>query len=220
MSRTARIIIPGLPHHVTQRGNRGQDTFFCPDDYQQYLLWLEQYAVRYGLRVWAYCLMSNHIHLVAVPTTAEAVGQVLRSLQMRHSQHVNAAQGTTGHLWHGRYYSCVLDEPHLLAAVRYVERNPVRAGLVERAEEYMWSSARPHCGLRKDPVLTKDIPLAEMVGNWTQWLMAPEDDAVASHLRRRTLDGDPCGSEAFRADIAGRIGRDLTRRPVGRPVKN
>jgi putative transposase len=147
------------------------------------------------------------------------MGQVLRSLQMRHSQHVNAAQGTTGHLWHGRYYSCVLDEPHLISAVRYVERNPVRSGLVARAEQYAWSSAAPHCGLRTDPVISDGLPLLGMVNDWERWLMEPGDEPALIRLRHRTLDGRPCGSGDFAESVAACLGRDLSRKPVGRPRK-
>ena len=120
MSRTARAIIPTVPHHVTQTGNRGGDVFFPPEDRQQYLVWLSRYCKAHGLKVWAYCLMTNHIHLIAVPAASDALGRVLRPLQMRHAQRVNAAQGWRGHLWGDRYYACALDETHLWEAARYV----------------------------------------------------------------------------------------------------
>jgi len=220
MPRTARVIVPGMPHHFTQRGNRGQQTFFSMEDQQYYLLSLAKYGQRYGLSVWAYCLMPNHIHVVAVPQTEAAPGQVFRVLHTLHSQKVNARQGLGGHLWQGRYYSSDLDEAHLYAAVRYVERNPVRAGIVASAEDYMWSSARPHCGLRRDPVLASDLPLLATINNWAAWLQ-DEDDATAVNLiRRKTMKGDPCGDAAFVARVGDLLGRDLARAGRGRPRKS
>lgn len=208
-----------VPHHVTQRGNRGLDVFFTDDDRQQYLVWLAEYAALHALKVWAYCLMTNHVHLVVVPGSPEALARVLRPLQMRYSQRINSAHQWAGHLWHGRYFSCPLDADHLWAAVRYVERNPVRAGLVEVAEDYEWSSARVHCGLRRDPVLSPDIPLLHAVPDWRGWLREPENNTTLALLRNRTRDGMPCGDDAFVERIAGMVGRPLAKRPQGRPRK-
>ena len=220
MPRMARAVAAGLPHHVTQRGNRGLDVFFTADDRQEYLVRLAEYAGRHGLKVWAYCLMSNHVHLVVVPSRPESLADTLRPLHMRHAQRVNAERGWQGHLWQGRYFSCPLDEPHLWEAVRYVERNPVRAGIVGRAEAYPWSSAAPHCGLRADPVLSPDLPLLGAVDDWPAWLEAP-DDAVSLEqleiLRRRTHTGLPCGNQSFVKRVARLVGRPLEDRSRGRP---
>ena len=219
MPRTARVIVPGMPHHFTQRGNRGQQTFFSLEDQQYYLLSLAKYGQKYGLRVWAYCLMSNHMHLIAVPQTETAPAEVFRILHTLHSQKVNARHGLGGHLWQGRYYSSVLDGEHLHAAVRYVERNPVRAGIVEKAEDYMWSSARPHAGLRKDTVLSQDLPLLETIPDWAGWLRDEDDMGTVYRIREATMRGDPCGGLDFLANIGQVIGRDLTKRLRGRPRK-
>jgi putative transposase len=199
--------VPGLPHHFTQRGNGGARTFFTNGDWQQYLVWLGHYARKYGLRLWAYCLMPNHVHLVGVPDSATAPPSVFRALQMRHTQRINEREGRTGHLWHSRYFSTVLDEDHLLHAVRYVERNPVRAGLRARAEDFPWSSAQPHCGLRDDPLLADDLPLPAMVPDWRRWLSDPEDDDVLARLRVNTHKGLPSGDEVFVRQIEGLRGR-------------
>jgi len=132
---------------------------------------------------------------------------------------VNARQGLGGHLWQGRYYSTVLDEAHLYAAIRYVERNPVRAGIVARAEDYVWSSARPHAGLRRDPVLAPDLPLLATIGNWAAWLQDEDDPAIVSLIRAKTMKGDPCGDAAFVARVGDVLGRDLARAARGRPRK-
>jgi len=220
MPRLARVVAAGLPHHVTQRGNRGADVFFTSADRQDYLIRLGEYADQHGLRVWAYCLMANHVHLVVVPERPESLAAVLRPLHMRHAQRMNEQHGWVGHLWQGRYFSCALDEAHLWDAVRYVECNPVRAGLVVEAADYPWSSAAPHCGLRKDPVLSPDLPLLGTVRNWPAWLRETGDTAEFELIRRRTLRGLPCGAEAFVEHVARLMGRPLLERPRGRPRKD
>ncbi|MBU0610281.1 MAG: transposase [Armatimonadetes bacterium] len=217
MSRVARVIVPGMPHHFTQRGNAGARTFFTTGDCQQYLIWLGHYARRYGLRIWAYCLMPNHVHLVGVPEHPRAPEGVFRALQMRHAQRINEREGRVGHLWQSRYFSTVLDETHLCAAVRYVERNPVRAGLKARAEDFVWSSAQPHCDLRDDPLLSDDLPLLSVVSDWRGWLSDPEDEQTLMRLRLNAHKGLPSGDDAFLRRIEGLVGRSLEPKPRGRP---
>ena len=129
------------PLHVTQRGNYRQSVFENDDDRRQYLVWLKEYKAKHGLRIWAWCLMDNHVHLVCVPGGPRSLCEALRHTHMRYAGYMNRQRGVQGHFWQGRFYSCVLDDEHLWAAVRYVERNPVRNGLAARAEEYPWSSA-------------------------------------------------------------------------------
>jgi putative transposase len=154
MPRLARTVCAGIPHHITQRGNRREDVFYTDDDRAAYLDWLREYAGKHEVDILAYCLMTNHIHLVAVPKTEAGLQWVLKPLHMRYAQRINRRRGWKGHLWQGRFFSSALDETYLWAAIRYVERNPVRAKLVRKAENYPWSSAAAHCGLREDPVLT------------------------------------------------------------------
>ena len=196
MPRKIRIVVPGHPHHVTQRGNQRSDVFHSPADYQQYLLWLRHYAQRENVRVWAYCLMPNHVHLIAVPEQADGLTRLFRTFHGHYAQFLNDRLNTTGHVWEQRYYSMVLDEDHLLAAVRYVERNPVRAGLVAEPSQYHWSSAQGHCGLREDPGLADDLPLLGMISDWPDWLRT-EDEAATADLRIRTARGMPGGSREF-----------------------
>jgi putative transposase len=217
MSRTARAIVPTVPHHVTQTGNRNGDVFFSHDDRQQYLVWLAAYCEVHSLKVWAYCLMTNHIHLIAVPAASDTLQRVLRRLQMRHAQRVNAARGWRGHLWGDRYYACALDARHLWEAVRYVERNPVRAGLVATAEEYSWSSAAAHCGLRADPALSDDLPLLDSVDDWSEWLRIPQEEGTVEFLRHRTRKGIPCGAPGFVQRVGALTGLELADRTRGRP---
>jgi len=219
MPRTARVVAANLPHHVTQRGNHGLDVFYSDRDRQQYLIWLAEYAELHGLRVWSNCLMSNHIHLVAVPGGTDTLAQVLRSLHMRHTQSINAQHGWTGHLWQARYFSCPLDDDHLRTAIRYVELNPVRAGLVTDPLDFEWSSARPHCRLRPDPALATDLPLLNAVKDWHTWLQEPLGEDALALLRDRTQRGLPCGGDEFIKAVSESTGRVLVDRGRGRPRK-
>ena len=220
----ARVVIPGCPHHVTQRGNRGEDVFFADADRRRYLQLLTDYAAKHALAVQAYCLMTNHVHLVAVPWDEVSLGAAMKPLHMRYTQHVNWTQHVSGRLWQGRFFSCPLDEQHLWAAVRYVERNPVRAGLVERAEDYPWSSAAAHCGLGGDAVVTDPCELASQMTpeQWRQWLRQPwaqDEEQMVRRVRQCTRTGRPAGGETFVDRLEALAGRILRPRKAGRPRK-
>ena len=143
MPRFARVVVPEFPHHITHRGNRRLPTFCDEKDRAVYLRLVGEYAERYALRIWAYSLMTNHIHLVAVPEYEESLAAVIRDAHGNYARYFNQAHGAIGHLWQGRYYSSVLDSGHLRSAIRYVERNPVRAGMIQRGEDYEWSRRQP-----------------------------------------------------------------------------
>ena len=222
MPRLPRTVCARAPHHITQRGNRREKVFFTDDDRQAYLGWLQDYAAKHGVQVLAYCLMSNHIHLVAVPKAEDGLQQVLKPLHMRYAQRINRTRGWKGHLWQGRFFSSALDEDYLWAAIRYVERNPVRAKMVRKAENYRWSSASAHCGLRPDPVLT-DSPAwrrqFDGIGNWSAWLAEGDEPDKLDVLRRHADKGLPCGSAKFIQKLEKMTGRALQYRPRGRPRK-
>ena len=146
MARLARVVAVGVPHHVTQRGNGRQFILGSDPDRRVYLDLLRQGIALHGVELIGYCLMSNHVHLVAVPHNADGLGLALKNAQGRYASYWNASHHATGHVWQGRYYSCPLDEQHLWEALRYTELNPVRAGMVDRAERWAWSSAAIHCG--------------------------------------------------------------------------
>jgi putative transposase len=214
MSRMARAIVPLLPHHITQRGNRRQQTFFCTDDYLLYIALIAEWCDRYGVEVWAYCLMPNHVHFVAVPASAAGLRRAIGEAHRRYTTEINRREGWCGHLWQGRFGSYVMDDRYTLAAARYVELNPVRAGLVARAEDYPWSSARAHL-LGRDDCLVKVAPLLERVGQWAPFLSegAPAEDLDS--LRRHERTGRPLGTDAFVDDLERALGRVLRPRSPG-----
>jgi len=209
MARLARIVIPGLPHLVTQRGNRGEPTFFEEDDYALYLDLLADSSARARTKVWAYCLMPNHVHMIVVPSNEDGLRQTFADLHRRYTSFVNARARTTGHLWQGRYGSVIMDEAHLLTAVRYVTLNPVRAQLVKRARDWKWSSARAHFKGKDDHVVTVK-PVLDRVGKFGQFLRVRSDDDVDyAPLRRAETIGRPIGDAKWLKKLEAKTGRTL-----------
>ena len=188
MARIARVVAPGYPHHVTQRGNRRQRTFFTPADYRAYLELMAEWCGRSGVAIWAYCLMPNHVHLIAVPDAEDGLRRALGEAHRRYTRRVNFRQGWRGHLWQGRFASFVMDEAYLLACARYVERNPVRAGLCRRPQEYRWSSAAAHVA-GQDDVLVAAAPLLKLEPRWARHLTADPDAETVRQLRRHEATG-------------------------------
>jgi len=219
MARIARAVAVGIPHHITQRGNYRQVIFVRDDDYRQYLEWLQYYSDRYLLKIWAYCLMNNHVHFVAVPGAEGSMARTFNTLHMRYAQYANARQGEKGHLWQGRYYSCALDEKHVYAAVRYVENNPVSARVVKKAENYNWSSAKSHVKKMRDQILAMDCYLVKEIKDWAAYLEEKDDAGTTQAVRENTKTGRPCGDEKFVGKIEQAVGRRLVALPRGRPKK-
>jgi len=208
VARLARVVAAGYPHHVTQRGNRRQQTFFCDDDYREYLHLMSASCARAGTEVWAYCLMPNHVHLIMVPQDPDGLRRAISETHRRFTRRINLREGWQGHLWQERFHSFLLDETHLLAAVRYVENNPVRAGLCAHAEEWPWSSVRAH--LRgEDDGLARVAPLLAMVGNWPEYLGAAVEQSLVDKIHAHTRTGRPLGEEAFVEELEGRLKRRL-----------
>jgi putative transposase len=194
MPRSARIVVPGVPHHVTQRGNRKLDVFFGDADRRRFLNLVLEYSRCFRLDILAYCLMPNHVHFVCTPSASDTLKLVFKPVYARYAQHINWEYSICGRLWQGRFFSCAMDQPHLWAAIRYVELNPVRAGLVKRAEDYLWSSAMAHCGLRDD-LLLSPIPdsYGAVFGSWSEWLAAGNIALMDEALRKHTRTGRPLG---------------------------
>jgi putative transposase len=208
MPRSARLTVPGLPHHVTHRGNHRQSVFFSDRDHRLYLRYLAAACAATGTSVWGWCLMPNHVHLVLVPSVESGLSAVLHRTQGRYTRAINAREKWDGQLWQGRFASFVMDERHLLACARYVDLNPVRAGLVERASDWPWSSARAHLGGPPDP-LTDPGPLLERWPDWRSILEAGDDPRSLEAIRERERSGRPLGSKAFIARLAKAAGREL-----------
>jgi putative transposase len=207
MARIARFIAPGLPHHVTQRGNRRERVFFSDDDYTLYRGLLASQCRKQSVACWAYCLMPNHVHLILVPDRNESLARALGETHRRYSTAINARLGVTGHLFQARFGSAAMDEEHLMAAARYVALNPVRARLVERAEDWRWSSVGAHLS-GHDDALVSVAPLIERCGRFADLIeTAPPAEAVAA-LRAAETIGRPVGSPAFLDRLAAATGRD------------
>ena len=208
MARLARVVVSDVPHHVTQRGNRRQPTFFSDSDYEAYLDLMAEWCRRHGVEVWAYCLMPNHVHLVATPPTEAALAHAIGEAHRRYTRRVNFREGWRGHLWQGRFASFPMDEEHLYRAVRYVELNPVRARLVRAPWRYRWSSAAAHLE-GKDGQLVRVAPMLERVGDWRDFLAEGLSIAEADDLRRHERSGRPLGNEGFVVRLEGLLGRIL-----------
>ncbi len=215
MARLARIVVPGIPHHITQRGNRRQDVFFGDQDYQAYMGLLRTYCDRASVQVWAYCLMPNHVHLVLVPQTEDGLSNALREAHRRYTVRINEREDWRGYLWQGRFASFPMDERHLLAAIRYIELNPLRAGLVRRPEDWRWSSARTHLRRAKRDPLADPGPLLEMVPDWREFLKAGLTTEELEDFRRHERTGRPLGTENFISRLETKTGRALKKRPPG-----
>jgi len=216
MPRISRAIAVGYPHHITQRGNYRQTVFAVAEDYAHYLELLNQYARRHSLEIWAYCLMPNHVHIVAVPGADDSLVSVFRTVHMLYSQYYNRKSSAVGHLWQGRYYSCALDETHVHAAVRYVEMNPVRAGIVASVEDYPWSSAKSHLTGIADPILSGRCFLVETIRDWKQYLAEAPDQVAGTKLIKSTKTGRPCGEANFVKQLEALLCRRFATLPPGR----
>jgi putative transposase len=215
MPRPIRITLPEYPHHVTQRGNRKANVFLDDIDRNAYLKMLATKCIEHSIRIWAYCLMSNHVHLIAVPKFEHSLSRAFQWIDGNYAKYFNLRYAKSGHLWQGRYRASILDESHCWNAVRYVERNPVRAGMVLRAQDFLWSSAAPHCGLRTDRLLSNDLPLLEDISDWSAWLDEQEKDDDLNFIRERTRTGRPCADDESIRSMETLLGRKLTRKKAG-----
>lgn len=214
MARLARVVVPGIPHHVTQRGNRREPIFFEDGDYRLYRTLIAEAARRSGAEIWAYCLMPNHVHLIVVPGDEDGLRKTFADAHRRYTSVINARFGWTGHLFQGRFGAVAMDEPHLLAAARYVALNPVAAGLVSRAADWPWSSARAHLTGRDDGLVAV-APLLTRIENFAEFIAAPSDEAVVNRLERAHIIGRPLGSPDWIAALEERLHRPLAPRKRG-----
>ncbi len=214
MARMPRVVVPGFPHHVTQRGNRRQTTFFHEDDYQYYLELMSEFTNEFNTQVWAYCLMPNHVHMILVPGHEDGLRASLGEAHRRYTRHINFREGWRGHLWQERFHSFPMDEQYLLAAVRYVELNPVNAGICKHPQDWKWSSARAHF-TKSDDGLVSVKPMLDRVNNWSAYLSSDKqecNDLISKHTRT----GRPLGNERFIERLEIISGKTLALKKSGR----
>ncbi|MBV8800083.1 MAG: transposase [Alphaproteobacteria bacterium] len=221
MARHPRITVPGLPHHITQRGNRREPIFFEDSDQDVYCDLLAEQTRKARVDIWAYCLMPNHVHLIAVPQDEASLGRAIGETHRRYTNFINARGRWTGHLFQSRFASVAMDEAHLIAAVRYVSLNPVRALLVARAEDWPWSSVRAHLS-GTDDGLVQVKPILARASDFKALLASQRnDDEQFAAIRRAEGTGRPLANAAFIADLERLLGRPIARRAPGRkPAPN
>lgn len=218
MARLARAVFPGHPHHVTQRGNGRQTTFFSDEDYALYRDLLAAHAAAAGVQVWAWVLMPNHVHLILVPGDPDGIRRALAPVHRRYAGHVHARLKRTGHFWQGRFGCVAMDEAHLGAALRYVALNPVRAELAGRAADWRWSSVHAQLGGAPDG-LTATGEVAARYPDFAALLAAGEEAEASLRLRRAETIGRPVGDAAFLERLGRESGRDLAPGKRGRRTR-
>ena len=217
MARIARVIVPDVPHHVVQRGVRSIPIFESDHDRQLYLRLLKEHATVHGVTFHAWCLMTNHVHFVAVPRHEKSLAETFGEAHKKYTREFNKRHGVTGYLFQGRFGSCPLDDQHLYEAVRYVELNPVRAGIVKSAERYPWSSAAYHLAKRKDDCLVTAGPPLVYVDDWATYLGEGTGEAMVKVLEKHLSTGRPMGDDDFVRSLGSRVGRDLVPKKRGWP---
>ena len=218
MPKFRRLVVEGYPHHVTQRGVRRQRTFFQERDYRAYIEIAADQLGGVDLDILAYCLMPNHVHFVVVPHERSALSKYFCEVHKRYARRTNALSDWRGHLWQQRFFSVVMDERHTLAAMRYVELNPVRAGLVQSAGDWAWSSARANLRNIHDSLIRTRMT-REIVANWAEYLAERVSVDELDSLRRQTRTGRPEGADEFIDLMEARTGRRIRQRKRGRKRK-
>ncbi len=216
MARLARVVVPNVPHHVTQRGNRREPIFFENGDQEVYRDLLAEHCSRAAVEVWAYCFMPNHVHLIVTPSDEKGMARAIGDAHRRYTTFINARARWHGHLFQSRFASVAMDEAHLIQAVRYVSLNPVRARLVSGAEAWPWSSVRAHLAARDDGLVVVS-PVLRRVPDFARLIEpGPGDDAAFRALRAAEGTGRPLGNAEFIAGLEKILGRAVARRAPGR----
>ncbi len=214
MARLARVVLPGYPHHITQRGNRRQDVFFCEEDYEYYLALLKEWCGIEGIEIWAYCLMTNHVHLVVMPNRDSNLSKAIGETHRRYTRMVNFREDWRGYLWQGRFSSFPMDENWLLRAVAYVELNPVKARMVDQAWDYRWSSVHAHLS-GKDPIGIVDTnKLLDLIGDWKRYLLEAQEYS-STEFEQYERTGRPLGDDSFTERAERLLGRELKKKKPG-----
>lgn len=220
MPRIARVCAIDYPHHITQRGNNREAVFFDNEDREFYLKALSRYSQQWEFDIWAYCLMTNHVHILSVPKRKESLARGIGSTNLVYTQYMNRKYKRSGRLWQNRFFSTIVeDDPYLWAVVRYIERNPVRVGLVQRAEDYKWSSCKAHVLGFKDSILTGKGWLEEDNVQAYKEFLRNDDKEIEKSIRNATTTGRPLGSVSFTQLLEKELGRSLLPKKAGRPKK-
>lgn len=228
MPRKGRFYLPGVPVHVVQRGNNRQAVFYDEQDYRAYLKWLEEGAARYGCPIHAYVLMTNHVHLMVTPADGEGIGRLLQYLGRHYVLYINHRYGRSGTLWEGRYKASLIQaQAYLLTCYRYIELNPVRAGLVRGPGQYRWSSYGYNALERDDRLVTPHgsyLALGrsrtERAENYKGLFKAHVDDEQLKEIRAAWQTGTPLGNDRFKAEVEAMLGRKVGQPRRGRPQKD
>jgi len=222
MPRIARVVAVGYPHHITQRGNYRQNIFSDDADREKYLSFLKKEADQYHLSILTYSLMTNHVHFIAVPEEEDSMANVFKYAHMKYSQYYNKKMGISGHLFQGRFFSCVMDERHTIACARYIEQNAVRAKMAEKPELWKWSSAKTHCGEDGCDELGVN-KFFDYMGydqkEWKKFINVQADAKEVNQIRENTKKGRPLGSENFVEKLEKKLDRFLKLKPRGRQRK-
>ena len=215
MPRLPRIVIPGIPHHVTQRGNRRQRTFFCEEDYATYIDLMAQSCRLFDVEVWAYCLMPNHVHLIAVPKETDGLAKAIGRGHEQYTRYINFKKKWRGYLWQGRFGSCPMDETHLIRSAVYIELNPTMGRLVADPKAWKWSSV--HCHLkRQESALCQPEALLQRIPDWESFLAEGLKDSAGKLLEKHVRTGRPLGSKAFVEELEKLTGLELVPKKPGR----
>ncbi|TNF92097.1 MAG: transposase [Gammaproteobacteria bacterium] len=220
MARLARVVLPGHPHHIIQRGNRRQDVFFHDNDYEYYLELLKRWCDLEGVSIWAYCLMTNHVHLIVVPKKKSNLAKAIGETHRRYTRMINFREGWKGYLWQGRFASYPMDEQWLLKAAAYIELNPVKAGMVKKAWEHRWSSVHAHLsGFDKQGIIQPE-KLLSLTGDWKEYLQQASRHHHHSDFERHERTGRPLGEERFIEKAERLLGRNLKKKRPGPKTKD
>ena len=221
MPRIARVVLPGLPHLIVQRGNNRADVFFSPEDREVYLYLVKSYSEKWCAPVICYCLMTTHAHLLVTPSSEVSLQKMMQGITLCYTQHINRKYGRTGRLWESRYQSCIVEQrSYLWVVARYVEQNPVRAMLAKAPADYPYSSASAHLNSLPDPVLGASLYPEGAQNDYSEFMRHDTLEQEEIIIRKSLKTGRPLGTDKFVREMEIRLNKKLTVLPTGRPRKN